>query len=461
MNFMNNELRMHPNRGRTANRTVCHAVVFVVLCCACFESSQGQSPVLFREQVAPLLQEHCVACHGAKRAEGGYRLDTVEQMLRPGDGGNSPVIAMKSADSEIVQRVRSHDLDLRMPADSDPLDPAAIDILARWMDEGAQLEGIPVNEPMWSIIPPITYGPAPEHYPNAFPITSIAFSVDGLQVMTSGYHEILVWNVADGGLARRLGNQVERSSTLLALQQGAMLAIAGGTPGSSGEVRLVDSASGQIQGVLARSNDMVLDVVIRPGKNEMAVALADNTIRLIDLDRNEQRRMIASHADWVTQLAYSDDGKRLGSASRDKSAKVYDAESGDLLVSYPGHAAAVRGIAAIGDGAQWMTVGADNNWHRWEVEGAKKVAELPLGGEPAKLLKSGTMVFAMCSDKRALRIDLDKNAIATQQVGHENWVISAAYHPTSNLLATGSLDGSICLWNAADGALVRSWVARP
>lgn len=460
MDIMNIELPRNENRSRVVIRTVCIAVL-IVLGCVCVNASHGQSPVLFREHVAPLLQEHCVACHGAKRAEGGFRLDTVEQMLRPGDGGNAPVIAMKSLDSEIVQRVRSHDLDLRMPADSEPLDAAAIDTLARWMDEGAHLEGIPVNEPLWSISPPITYGPAPEHYPNAFPVTSVAFSLDGQQVMTSGYHEILVWNVADGGLARRIGNQVERSSTIVALQQGTVLAIAGGTPGSSGEVRLVDFASGQLQRVLARTNDMVLDIAIRPGKNEMAVALADNTIRLIDLDRHEPLRMIASHADWVTQLAYSDDGKRLGSASRDKSAKVYDAESGDLLVSYPGHAAAVRGIAAIGDGAQWMTVGADNKWHRWEVEGAKKVAELPLGGEPAKLLKSGTMVFSTSSDKRALRIDLEKNAIATQQLGHEDWVISAAYHPTSNLLATGSLDGSVRIWNAADGALVRSWNARP
>ncbi|MEY2611877.1 MAG: hypothetical protein RL069_689, partial [Planctomycetota bacterium] len=33
---------------------------------------QAQDAVGFRDQVAPILQEHCVACHCAKRAEGGY-----------------------------------------------------------------------------------------------------------------------------------------------------------------------------------------------------------------------------------------------------------------------------------------------------------------------------------------------------------------------------------------------------
>lgn len=85
------------------------------------DSLLAQTPVSFKEQIAPILQEHCVACHGAKRSEGGYRLDAAEQMLKPGDGGNNPVVPMKSADSEIVQRIRSHDPDVQMPAESEPL----------------------------------------------------------------------------------------------------------------------------------------------------------------------------------------------------------------------------------------------------------------------------------------------------------------------------------------------------
>ena len=425
------------------------------------DSLLAQTPVSFKEQIAPILQEHCVACHGAKRSEGGYRLDAAEQMLKPGDGGNNPVVPMKSADSEIVQRIRSHDPDVQMPAESEPLATEQIELIAKWMDEGAKLDGVTLSDPLWLVIPPAATAKSPEHYPNALPITALSFSPDGSQLISSGYHEALVWNPVEGNLVGRLPNQVQRAYAMLAMNAGNVWAVGGGTPGAKGELRLVDRTSGATQHVLARSNDVVLDCVMRPGKNELAVALADNTIRIIDLDKMEQRKSLASHADWVTQLAYSDDGKRLGSSSRDKSAKVIDAETGDLLVSYPGHAAAVRGIASIGDGSQWMSVGADNKWHRWELEGAKKVAEVPLGGEPAKLLKIDQAVIVPCADKHWVKIELSNNAVSLKIPGHEDWVVSVAYTPATNRLATGGIDGSIRVWNAADGTLVKNWMAKP
>lgn len=417
--------------------------------------------VSFREQIAPILQEHCVACHGAKRAEGGYRLDTVEELVKPGDGGTAPILAHKSGESEWVSRLRSHEPGVRMPDESEPLAPEQIDLIAKWIDEGASLEGIAPKDPLWLVIPPKKTSTSPEHYPRAIPVIAMAFAADGSQLITSGYHEALLWNPLTGELVQRLPHQAQRAYAIQSLQDGKRFAVAGGTPGAIGELRLIDRASGAVEQVLARSNDVVLDCALRPGHQEMAIALADNTIRLYDLGTMQLKRVISSHADWVTQLAYSDDGKRLGSASRDRSAKVYDAETGDLLVSYPGHGAAVRGIAAIGDGAQWVSVGSDKKLHRWELEGAKKVAEVPLGGEPAKLLRVDASIIVPCSDKHWYRIDLSNNTIGMKVPGHDDWLVSAAYEPATARLATGGLDGSVRIWNFKDGSLVTQWVAKP
>lgn len=417
--------------------------------------------VSFGEVVAPILQEHCVACHCAKRTEGGYRLDTVDGMLLPGDGGLAPVVSGKSAESEIVQRMRSHDPDVRMPAESDPLPAELIDRIAAWIDAGAGLEGIARKDPLWSVIPPKQYPAPPEHYAQSVPVTAIAFNADGTQIVSSGYHEALVWNASTGALVQRWPNQSERIHSIVAAPELGAWFLAGGTPGAIGEVRWLDAASGSVLQVIARSNDVALDAALRPGKKELAVALADNTIRLIDLERREQRKLIASHADWVTQLAYSEDGKRLGASSRDKSAKVYDAESGDLLASYPGHQSAVRGIAAIGDGSQWMTVGGNQQWHRWEVEGVKKTAEIGLGSESAKLTQVGTSLFIPGSDGGWRLLDVTKNAIALQPKGHTDWVSAMAVHVATGRVATGSLNGEIRVWNLADGTMLQSWMAKP
>lgn len=443
---------------RSAMR-VCWLLCSLALMGWCVKPLHGQ--VSFREQIAPILQEHCVACHGAKRAEGGYRLDTVEELIKPGEGGTAPVVPQKSSESEWISRLRSHEPGVRMPDESEPLTPEQIDLIAKWIDEGAGLDGIAPKDPLWLVIPPRKTSTAPENYSRAIAVNAMVFSADGNQLITSGYHEALVWNPSTGELIQRLRNQTQRAYAIQSLQDGRRLAVAGGTPGSIGELRLIDRASGVVEQVLARSNDVVLDCAMRPGRQEMAVALADNTIRLYDLETMQLKRVISSHADWVTQLAYSDDGKRLGSASRDRSAKVYDAETGDLLVSYPGHGAAVRGIAAIGDGAQWVSVGSDRKLHRWELEGAKKVAEVPLGGEPAKLVRVDGSVVVPCSDKHWYRIDLSNNAIGMKVPGHEDWLVSVAYDGATARLATGGLDGSVRVWNFKDGSLLAHWVAKP
>lgn len=462
-------LRTHRNSrdgSRHSARVVQYAAVqmHLLLCTLAFFAwcvHPLQAEVSFREQIAPILQEHCVACHGAKRAEGGYRLDTVEELVKPGDGGMAPVVPQKSGESEWVSRLRSHEPGFRMPDESEPLAPESIDLIAQWIDEGASLEGIAPKDPLWLVIPPRKTSTAPEHYPRALPITAMAFCADGSQLITSGYHEALLWNPLTGELIQRLPHQAQRAYAIQSLQDGRRLAIAGGTPGAIGELRLIDRASGSLEHVLARSNEVVLDCAVRPGGKELAIALADNTIRLYDLETMQLKRMISSHADWVTQLAYSDDGKRLGSASRDRSAKVYDAETGDLLVSYPGHGAAVRGIAAIGDGAQWVSVGSDRKWHRWEVEGAKKVAEIPLGGEPAKLLRVDASIVVPCSDKHWYRIDLSNNAVGVKIPGNDDWLVSVAYDIATDRLATGGMDGSVRIWKFKDGSLMAQWLAKP
>ena len=39
---------------------------------------RAADPVSFRKSIAPILINNCLACHGPKKAEGSYRVDTFE-----------------------------------------------------------------------------------------------------------------------------------------------------------------------------------------------------------------------------------------------------------------------------------------------------------------------------------------------------------------------------------------------
>ncbi|MDX1927631.1 MAG: c-type cytochrome domain-containing protein [Pirellulaceae bacterium] len=417
--------------------------------------------VSFSNQVASILVDNCVACHGAKKAEGGYRIDTFEYLNKSGDSGSAPITASKIEESELWRRLVTTDASERMPAESEPLTAPQLEIVKQWIASGAAFDGTKPNDPLYLVAPPAVYPEPPAKYSVSVPITCVAFSNDGSQVITGGYHELLCWNPNDGTLMRRIRNIGERVYAIAVSPDGTRLAVACGSPGKSGEVRIVDYASGNVVTVCGRTFDVVLDVAYSPDGTRLVAGGADGLIRVMDTSSGNVLQTIPSHADWVNALAWSDDGKKLASASRDKSAKVYTAENGELLTSYAGHGVAVKGIAFTPDGASVLSVGDDKKLHRWEIEGAKKVAEVGVGGEGYKLIRGTDFVLVPSNDKLLHRIDLGKNQETLKFAGHADWVLSSAASVKNSQIASGSIDGIVRLWNAADGTLIREWRGAP
>ena len=437
--------------------------VIAVFCAVVVLSAavRAEDGVSFSREVASILVDNCVACHGAKKAEGGYRIDTFDYLTKSGDSGAAPVTAAKIEESELWRRLVSTDASERMPAESDPLAAPQLDLIKRWIASGATFDGTSPSEPLYLVAPPAIYPEPPATYVAAIPITSVAFSIDGSQIISGGYHELLCWNSQDGSLVRRIKNIGERVYAIAVSADGARLAVACGSPGKSGEVRIVDYATGSVGLVCARTSDVPLDLAYSPDGTRLAVCGADGLIRLIDAATGKTLQTISSHADWVNAVTWSDDGKKLASASRDKSAKVYSTESGELLASYTGHGSAVKGVAFAPDGQSVFSVGDDKKLHRWEIEGVKKVAEVALGGEGFKITRSAEALFIPANDGLIHRIELAKNQETHKFAGHSDWALTAAYHAKSNLVISGAMNGGIRLWNAADGTLVREWRGAP
>ena len=442
------------------------ALTMVWASCTSVMADDGAA-VSFRSDVAPILLNKCLACHGPKKAEGGYRVDTYEELLKAGDSGELPIASSMEHVSELLRRITSEDDSERMPADADPLTPMEVDLVKRWIAAGGKFDGDNAAQSLASVIPPLKYPAPPENYRHPLPITAIAFSPDGKQIITGGYHEIAIWNTEDAKLVRRINNLGQRIFSLAFSTDGKTLAVGCGEPGRSGEVRLIDFSSGQVNGVIVRVSDVVLDLAYRPGTNELAVASADGTIRIVNVESQKELQVITSHADWVTAVAWSDDGSRLASTSRDKSVKVYDGGSRDLISSYAGHGAATRGVSILPDNKEVVSVGDDRKLHRWSIEGAKKSAEIGLGGEAYKLTRKGNTLLVPGADKRLLQIDLTKNSIAKEYKGHGKGVLTACFQPTptgaesGEWIASGAFDGEVRLWKSADASNVRQWIAKP
>lgn len=90
----------------------------------------------YARDVKPLLTRKCYACHGALKQNGGLRLDTRGVMLTGGDSG-AAVVPHSAEKSLLLSAVRGDGDIEQMPLESEPLEPAEIAILERWVAAGA------------------------------------------------------------------------------------------------------------------------------------------------------------------------------------------------------------------------------------------------------------------------------------------------------------------------------------
>ncbi len=149
--------------------------------------------VSYSQDIKPILNKKCLRCHGGIKANGGLSFLFREEAFGETESGLPAIVAGKSSASEMIQRIKSHDPELRMPQDDDPLEDHEIRLLERWIDQGAEWDD------HWSYTPlvdpeiPSTSGP--------FALTDLDhFVVDELATMSLQPNEA----APPPALARRL-----------------------------------------------------------------------------------------------------------------------------------------------------------------------------------------------------------------------------------------------------------------
>ena len=107
-----------------------------VLLIASFSLILRASADPFDETIRPLLETHCIKCHGEKKQKGNLRLDARTSALQGGDDGPA-IVPGKPDQSHLLDRITSTDPALQMPPEGERLPPSAIKTLHAWIAAGA------------------------------------------------------------------------------------------------------------------------------------------------------------------------------------------------------------------------------------------------------------------------------------------------------------------------------------
>jgi len=111
----------------------------------------------FNTQVRPILNQNCLVCHGGVRQQSDLSFLFMEEALRPAKSGKKAIVPGSPTKSELVHRITSKDADKVMPPDRKSLRVEEVEILKKWIAQGAEWKE------HWAYLPPVVKTSLPEH----------------------------------------------------------------------------------------------------------------------------------------------------------------------------------------------------------------------------------------------------------------------------------------------------------
>ncbi|ORZ11811.1 putative platelet-activating factor acetylhydrolase ib alpha subunit [Absidia repens] len=182
----------------------------------------------------------------------------------------------------------------------------------------------------------------------------------------------------------------------------------------------------------------VSSVCFLPSGDKIVSASRDKTIKLWDMASGYCEKTFSGHLEWVRSVVPSEDGRWLLTASNDQTARLWDLQTTETKMDFRGHDHVV----------EWAIFAPVNAYPYIEqLMGIEnKTKDQPIAGQ---------YIITGSRDKTIKLWDINGQLLHTF-VGHDNWVRGLVIHPSGKYLLSASDDKSIKIWDLKTGRCMKT-----
>ncbi|MBP0018270.1 MAG: protein kinase [Cyanobacteria bacterium SBLK] len=222
----------------------------------------------------------------------------------------------------------------------------------------------------------------------------------------------------------------------------------------TGEAKVAARKNIAIAQTLTGHTSFVNDLAISPDSRLLISASADKTIKVWELATGELLQTLTGATSFINALAITFDGNFLIGASADKTIRIWNLETGELTNTLRGHTSFVDEIVMSPDGQFLVSTGADKTIRIWKLETGEMLHVLQghSGFVNTLAISSDGETLVSGSADASLQVwNLKTGKNLHSLIGHSSFVNAIAISPNGKTLASGGADTTIKIWDLQTG----------
>lgn len=214
-----------------------------------------------------------------------------------------------------------------------------------------------------------------------------------------------------------------------------------------------------VNNTLLGHSDSVWSVTLSSDGKTLVSGSEDRTIKIWNLDTRQLIRTLYGHSDTVRSVALSSDGQLIASGSGDNTIKLWNLTTGEQLQTLYGHSGTVWSVAISPDGKRLVSGSEDNTVKVWDLPTGKLLYTLKDHSSPvfSVAISPNGQTFASASGDQTIKIwDLGTGKLIRTLDGHGGAVRAVVFSSDGQKLASSSWDKTIKVWNL-QGQVIRKF----